>query len=127
MIILGHKLIPYSLIYEVSSLEELQNSDFTKDFLFEFNEELLEFSLKNKLSFSLYVKSVKEAIIGNNLNAKFLIVQDLIAAKIQKIAEYYLFDSKIALLAKDDSAIENAAQEGVDALILPPAIIKKGG
>jgi hypothetical protein len=44
-------------------------------------------------------------------------VNDSISQKIQKIAENYMFDSKILQIIKNDNDIQNVALNGIDGCI----------
>jgi len=77
----------------------------------------MDYCLKNKIQFGVFISSVTEAIFSNSLMAKYLIVNDDIAIKIQKIGEHYMFDSKIIIPIKDDGFIEVVAKNGIDGVI----------
>jgi hypothetical protein len=46
-----------------------------------------------------------------------------LAIELQKLAENYLFDAKIAVMEENESSIANVAKHGIDALILPKGIV----
>ena len=81
---------------------------------------LAKFNPKNlnpKCNFML-ISSVKEALIANANGVKFITCDNLkLAKKLQKLADDYLFDSKIALIISSDKELEKAANKRIDAVI----------
>jgi hypothetical protein len=85
---------------------------------------LIEYAKSNALEFAIDVSTLKDAIISENLDAKYLLMQDEIANSVQKAADTYLFDAKILIHITDEDKIEALASEGIDGAILPEAIVK---
>jgi hypothetical protein len=123
MLLIGHKLIPFSPLYPIESVDEIAQTPPSSTVLFEYNPELIWHCRENSISFALHVSNVTEAVIGNGANAKLLIASMHLAIELQKLAEHYLFDSKIAVMADEEEAITDVAKHGIDALILPEGII----
>lgn len=86
---------------------------------------LAKFELKNlnsKCSF-IVVSNIKEALIANARGVKFIVCDSFkLAKKLQKLADDYLFDSKIALIISSDLELEKAAKNRIDAVIYKTAI-----
>ena len=61
--------------------------------------------------------SIKEAIYANSLNAKYIISEKELAKAIQKIADNYMFDSKILAVIETNDEIEEIAQSEIDGII----------
>ncbi|PID47005.1 MAG: hypothetical protein CR967_05985 [Proteobacteria bacterium] len=123
MQILGHDLIAYKPLHSVSSIEEISQSPEENTLLFEYKPELIKYAKNHNKSFALHIFNQEEAIIGNGSGAKILICPLKIAQKVQEIAEYYLFDAKVAILINSEEEISLAIAKKVDMAILPDAII----
>ena len=65
----------------------------------------------------VYVKSIKEAIYASNFNAKYIICENELAKKLQKIADNYMWDSKILTIIKSSDDLEKVAIEEIDGAI----------
>lgn len=124
MILIGHKLVPYSPLYKVSTIKEIKATKPNSIVLFDFShEELLQYCAENELTFSVHVKNLTEACIANALSAKFILVDETLAEDVQNVANEYLFDSKIILHIKDELQIEKAIKSSIDGIIYTSAII----
>lgn len=117
MIILGHKIIKCENFAFIKNIEDIKNTPSNSVVLLNYNLEIMDYCLKNKIQFGVFISSITEAIFSNSLMAKYLIVNDDIAIKIQKIGENYMFDSKIIIPIKDDGFIEVVAKNGIDGVI----------
>ena len=79
-------------------------------------------SLGLKSNFIL-VSDIKQALIANANGVKFIVCDSLkLAKKLQKLADDYLFDSKIALIINSDEELQKAAKKRIDAVIYKSAI-----
>lgn len=123
MLLIGHKLIPFSPLYPIEAVDEIAQTPSGSTVLFEYHPELIWHCRENNISFALHVSNVTEAIIGNGAGAKLLIASMHLAIELQKLAEQYLFDAKIAVMSDEESAIAETAKHGIDALILPEGIV----
>ena len=65
----------------------------------------------------VYVKSIKEAIYATNFNTKYIICENELAKKLQKIADNYMWDSKILTIIKSSDDFEKVALEEIDGAI----------
>jgi len=127
MLIFGHPHIPSEKLYHIGSIEAIEKTPSNSTILFDYNEEvfgLITYSLENELHFALNIASLKEAIICENLDAKYLLVSSELALSVQKAADTYLFDAKILVHAKNEDEIQDLASEGIDGIIFAEAIIK---
>ncbi len=129
MLILNHPLItPLKIIY-ADSKETITHS-LSRDFLLlcckDFQEtlNLAQFCSQNNLDYAAFITSIKEALFLVNLNARFLLCVNLeFAQKVQKLAESYLFDTKILLCLKEndwknqEDKLEYIALCGIDGVI----------
>ena len=88
------------------------------------NIELIHFVLSNGIEVALEISSIEEAVLAENLGAKFLIIENQkLANKVQRIAEHYLFDSKILVLINNPHEIEEIAKLRIDGAILKNHIV----
>lgn len=123
MLILNHPLIqPLNLVF-ASSKKEIEHS-VPSDFLILQCEKLnallnlAKFCKENRISFSAIPTNLKEALLLVNLNVRFLLTQNLdFAITLQKLAETYLFDTKILVCIKEETSIENIAHYGIDGVL----------
>ncbi len=127
MLLFGHPNVPSEKLYHVSSIEAIAHTPSNSCLLFSFDPEvfeLIEYANSNALEFALDVSTLKEAIIAENLDARYLLVQNDIANDVQKAADTYVFDAKILVHTTDEGMIEAFANEGIDGVIFPEAIVK---
>lgn len=117
MIIIGDKLIPYEEIFFIKDIKEIENTKANSTIGFVYNENLLEYSFKNELSFVVIVNSIKEAIYSNSLKAKYIIAQKDLSKELQKIAENYMYDSKILAIIDSNNEFEEIAKNEIDGII----------
>ena len=117
MIIIGDNLVPFEELNLINSIEDIQNTKANSTLLFFYNEELLKYCYENELFSAIVVKSIKEAIYSNSLNAKYIICEKKLAKKLQKIADNYMYDSKILAIIKSNDELENIAKNEIDGVI----------
>lgn len=123
MQILGHELVAYKPLVSINSIDEIKQMSNSNMALFEFDSVLINYVQEQKQDFALHVFNEIDAIIGNAVGASILICPFEIASKIQNLAEYYLFDAKIAIIIDEEKEIKKAIDAKVDMAILPNAII----
>ncbi len=117
MILLGDKNIPYEIITKITKIEEVINTKANSTILFEYNQEFLSYCCKNSLKYAVIIRSLKEAIYANALEAKYIICSKKFAKKIQDIADNYMFDSKVLAIIQSDEEIEEIAKNQIDGII----------
>lgn len=123
MQILGHPLIAYQKLYSIQKIDEIESASDEHILLFEYDSDLLRYVKENQLPFALHIFNESEAVLANALGAKILICNEKISQKIQQLAEYYMFDTKVAILINDEEEIQKAIDLRVDMAILPSAIV----
>ena len=125
--IFGHKLLPKNSFIKINSIDEVEETESNSTVFIKFSEkniELIYFVLSNGIETALEVVSIEEAILAENLGAKFLIIENQkLANKVQRIAEHYLFDSKILVLINNPHEIEEIAKLRIDGAILKNHIV----
>jgi len=127
MLLFGHPRILNEKFYHINSIEAIAHTPSNACLLFTYDEEvfdLIEHARENDLAFALDISSLTEAIIGENLDARYLLVDDEIAKSVQSAADTYLFDAKVLVHIKDEEEIEALAEEGIDGVVFSQAIIK---
>ncbi len=127
MLLFGHPHILNEKFYHVNSIEAIAHTPSNTCLLFSYDEEifeLIEHARENDLSFALDISSLTEAVISENLGAKYLLVNDEIAKSVQTAADTYLFDAKVLVHIKEEDEIEALAEEGIDGAVFSEAIIK---
>ena len=124
MIILGDKLIPFEDIFVIDSIEEIKNTKANSTLIFTFDEKLLKYCFENNLNFAVLINSIKEAIYSNSLGAKYIICSKILAKDIQKIAENYMYDSKILAIITSNDEFEEITESQIDGIIYKELINK---
>lgn len=118
MQIIGHKLIEYENFNLIQTVENILNFD---NLIFEYNENFIKNAKNSSKTYSVIVRNLNEAVLANALNAKFIIVEKnniSITKDVVKLAEFYLFDSKIAVIIENyEKDLLNAINLRVDAVI----------
>ena len=118
MQIIGHKLIKYENFNLIQTVENILNFD---NLIFEYNENFIKNAKNSGKTFSVIVRNLNEAVLANALNAKFIIIEKnniSITKEVVKLAEFYLFDSKIAVIIENyEKDLLNAINLRVDAII----------
>lgn len=126
MIILGHPFFETTSLYKIKTFEQIKNTPSNSTVLLDFGQndiiELIKTIQMNNVSFAFVVHSIKELIFANNFEAKFVVVDRTLAQNAQKIANEYLFDTKVLVLIENEIEIEKYALEGIDGVIFQNAI-----
>ena len=117
MILIGDKLVPYAEFCNISSITDIQNTEPNSVVSFRYNEKLLTYCAQNELNFAVVISSLKEAIYANSLNAYYIICDKDLSQSVQKIADNYMFDSKVLAIIDTAEEIEEMAQKEIDGII----------
>lgn len=124
MIIIGDELIDFEYFNEIHTMAEISRFD---NLLFKFDREFIKLSKALGKNFSVRTNNKTEILLANAAGAKFIIVSPKIAKQTQEMAEYYLFDAKIAVTTHFVRNIKKLAELKIDAVILNSAIISQSG
>jgi len=127
MEIIGHPWIESKRFVKVFSLEEISRTQAGDVILLEpFNVsiEMARYCREHQLPYAVTVTSIREAIFANALGAAYLIAEHEQAIAIQKIADEYLFDTKVLVLIEEEKRIDTMARFGIDGVIFPAAIVQ---
>ena len=117
MILIGDKLVPFEDIFLIKNIKDIENTKANSTVLFDFNEEILTYCYKNELFCAVVVNSIKEAIYCNNLNVKYIISEKELSIELQKIADNYMYDSKILAIIDSNKELEQVAKLEIDGII----------
>lgn len=117
MILIGDKLVPFEKIEKISKIEDIIKTSSNCTLLFDFKEEILTYCSQNNLFYAVLVSNIKEAIYANSLSAKYIICPKDLACKLQKIADNYMFDSRILSIIKSNDELEDIALNEIDGVI----------
>ncbi|QOR00779.1 hypothetical protein [Campylobacter sp. 2014D-0216] len=87
---------------------------------FDYDEKIIQLAQEKKCDFAVFVKNEEEVLLSNALGAKYILINDQALAKIaSKMAEFYMFDSKILLiLDKLENNLKSAYDLSVDGVCL---------
>ncbi len=122
MLLFGHQLIEVEPWSKVKSIEEinktLPNSTIVLDDIEKYAN-IAKHCNENSVNFACMVNSVKQAVLANALGASYILCSDNdLASWVQKIANEYLWGSKIISIIKDESDIEQIAKLGIDGAVI---------
>ncbi len=117
MILIGDENISYEIIERINKIQDIQNSKPNSTILFDFDIEILKYTNLNDIKSAVLVKDIKEVIYASSLDAFYIIPISDILIKTQKIANSYMFDSKILAVIENDEELEQMALEEIDGVI----------
>lgn len=125
MFIFGHPWIDSPRFVKVFSVEQIEKSSPEEILLLEplnVSIELAKHCQRNGLRYAVTLNDIRDGIFANALGASFVVTEHELAITLQKIAEDYLFDTKILVLIEDERRIETMVRFGIDGVIFPAAI-----
>lgn len=125
MIIFGDDFIESEPFYHVEKVEDISKTVPNSTIVFKLcreNLELCKYAKENSVSFALHIDSVNDILYANLLEASFMICQKKLCEKAQKLADEYMFDTKILLYSEDKADLEWAANLGIDGIIFKKGI-----
>lgn len=117
MIILGDELIPYENICKVKEITDINNTQSNSTLLFDYDLDLIKYCQDNSLNSAIVVNDIKELIYASQFDVKYLICNKDFVISAQKIAENYMFDSKILVTINNSDEIVWVAQNEIDGAI----------
>ncbi|HDZ4946334.1 TPA: hypothetical protein RTF90_001784, partial [Campylobacter jejuni] len=96
MLIIGHKLLKNPNFSFIKSIEEIKDSNI---YCIVYDEKLISYLSQNDFEFAILVQNKDEIFLANALGAKFLLCDDKKLAKFAtKVAEFYIFDSRVLMI-----------------------------
>ncbi len=117
MKIIGDVLVPFEEFSKISTTLDIKNTKPNSMLFFKFDEELLKYCSFENLNYFVQINSIKEGLYANSLNAKYIVCEKALAKKIQKIADNYMFDSKILAIIISSDELEEVALNEIDGAI----------
>lgn len=137
MIIIGHPLLEHAQFVKVEDIEAISHTQNTQVVFFDTHSNLtntqpkhtkdkgLKKSLllaqhcnKYGVTYAVIIQNLEEFLLHASLNPAYIIVPKFSQAqKYQKIAERYLFDSKLLCVIRNPKQIAKIAENGIDGVI----------
>ena len=127
MIIIGDKYIPYENISKIDNIKDIKSTKPNIVVWFYFDKDIMQYCMQNDINYAVVTTSIKESVYSNSLNAKYIISPNNILEPIQKIAENYMFDSKILAVIKNENEIEDIAIKQIDGVIFKQIMDRNNG
>lgn len=127
MLFFGHRFIESEIFYHISDMDAIVKTPPNATLYLYFSEEnldMIDYLRANEIAFVLHVESITQLLYAHALGAKYVTLQKDLAKTAQKIAEEYLFDTKILAHIQSEDEIEELAFEGIDGVVFPAAIVK---
>lgn len=120
MIIIGHCGLVYDEFKKISSIDEIAKTPNSCIVWFESESDksyiISHHCMENGVKYAVVVDNIKDFVIYAALKPIYIILEK--SPEIyQKIAENYLFDSKILSVVEKESEIEDLAKIGIDGVI----------
>lgn len=118
MILIGDEIVSCELICRISKIDDMKSTKPNSTIIFDFNVDIMIYCKNNGLQYAVIASSIKEAIYANALKAKYIIADITLASKVQKVAQNYMFDSRVLAIIEDSDQIEQVALFEIDGVIL---------
>lgn len=117
MIIIGDSYIPYEEISFITSIEDIKSTKPNTTVVFDFNKDMMSYCAKNDINYAVKINTITQSIYANNMNARYILPNSKLLEIVQKIAENYMFDSKILATIQSEESIEKIALKSIDGVI----------
>ena len=127
MLFFGHRFIESQKFYHVFDIDTILTTPPSSIIYVEFDEtnlDIINYLQENAIKFALKVDNITQITYASALNAAYIVVEPSLAKTAQKIAENYLFDTKILAHIEDEDEIEELALLGIDGVIFPSAVVR---
>lgn len=122
MLLFGHQLIEVEPWSKVQSIEEINKTLPNSTIVLESIEKyahIAKHCRENRVDFACMVSSVKQAVLANAIGASYILCSDNdLASWVQKIANEYLWSSKIISIIENEESIEEIAKLGIDGAVI---------
>lgn len=117
MIIIGDEYIPFETIENIKTIEDIKSTKPNSTLIFNFNKDIMVYCINNSIEYGVKVNSIVEIIYANGLEAKYILPNNSILEISQKLADSYMFDSKILATISKIEEIEEIAIKEIDGVI----------
>lgn len=120
MLIIGHKLLKNLDFSFVKNIEEIK---YNKIYCIAYDEKLISYLSENNFEFAILVQNKDEVFLSNALGAKFLLCDNKKLAKFaSKVAEFYVFDSRVLMIVDKLEDFEKFYKLKIDGVVLKNSI-----
>ncbi len=117
LIILGDDSIQCKQIVAIDNFSQVDNSSPDDIIKLNFDIKLLKKLSTNDIECIVVANSIYEVVFANKLKADYILVPKNITTQAQKIADNYMFDSKIIVSISTKKQLEVYATEGIDGVV----------
>ena len=118
MILLGDINISSDSLVEIVRKEDIVNTKSNNVVSFNYDMSLMKYCNENNVSYAVKVTNINELIYSNLLNAKYILVEKDLSCKAQKIADDYMYDSKVIVKINSTNELEWVVSNTIDGAIL---------
>ena len=123
MQLIGHELVPYEPLFWRENADQIKADEQN---LFKFNKAMIKRAQERGAKFSVTCENVSECIIANAAGANLLVISKReFTPKAANLAQFYLFDAKVACIIGDESELSEIAGYQADVAIFKNAVIDK--
>ncbi len=125
MLIFGHPWIESPQFVKVFSIEDIKKTKPIDILLLEplsVSIEIAKYCKKNSLQFAVTINTIRDAIYANAIGADYMLCQHEQAIIVQKIADDYMFDTKVLVVIEEEKSIDTLIQFSIDGVIFSNAI-----
>jgi hypothetical protein len=123
MQLIGHELVPYEPLFWRENADQIKADEQN---LFKFNKAMIKRAQEKGAKFSVTCENVSECIIANAAGANLLVISKReFTPKAANLAQFYLFDAKVACIIGDESELSEIAGDQADVAIFKNAVIGK--
>lgn len=126
MIIFGHPWIKnkrFKKVFSIDAIEKVLPREIILLELLSDSIDLAHYCQEKQKEFAVTVTSISDAIFANALGGTYIICPIEDAVSIQPVAQEYLFDTKVLVLAGHEREIRKIAELSIDGVVFPEAII----
>ncbi len=117
MILIGDENIPYETIEKIETIKDIETTKSNSTVLFNFDIDTLKYTQANDIRCIVKVTTIQELIYASNLGASYIMPESKILKSSQKLADNYMFDSKILAIIDNENQIEQMALDEIDGII----------
>ncbi len=128
MLIFGHPWIEskkFSKVFTKSEIEHIPAEDIILLEPLNASIDIAHYCIELGREYAVVIGSIREALIANALGVSYAVCNFEQAIVMQKVANEYMFDTKILVLIDDEKGIETNARFGIDGVIFPDAVMHR--
>lgn len=123
MIIIGDDILSSNKFIRIDSNKQIKDTLPKETVFFNYDKKLMKYCFDNSIEYAVIVTNIKEAIFSNALFAKYIITEKDNSKAIQKIAENYMFDSKVLRIIDNEDEISDSASDSIDGVIFRKVLL----